>query len=145
VQVLLRDHGKEVDMMDRGQKTTSQKGGKTAPPPNPPSTQNNPGAALRWAWLPAAMPGVARLMSEKRRSMGHAHVDECWRRGMAGEPGWLFAREGAVAIGTPWAGDPALENFALAQVTSTQALLVIRHPEVFVPAVREGVAHGSSN
>jgi hypothetical protein len=84
--------------------------------------------ANRWQWLPAAMPGVARLMAEKRRAYGAEHVAECWRRGMAGEPGWLFAREGAVAVGTPWAGDPVLENFAMAQVTATQALLVMREP-----------------
>lgn len=79
----------------------------------------------RWDWLPAAMPGVARLMKEKRRLFGDAHVAECFRRGMAGEPGWFFAREGALAVGTPW-DDPVLANFAAQQVTSTQALLLIK-------------------
>ena len=85
----------------------------------------------RWAWLPSAMPGVARLVAEKRRLLGSAHVDECWKRGVLGrEPGWFFAREGALAVGTPWADDPALANFAAAQVTATQALLVLRPVEV---------------
>jgi hypothetical protein len=89
-----------------------------------------------WSWLPAAMPGVARLMAEKRAALGQAHVDECWRRGMAGEPGWFFAREGAIAIGTPWADDPELVNFAAAAVTATQALVVLR-------TVKQEVADGA--
>lgn len=84
-----------------------------------------------WHWLPVAMPGVARLIAEKRRLMGPEHVNECWRRGVLHrEPGWFFAREGALAVGTPWAGDPQLENFAAASVTATQALLVLRPKEV---------------
>lgn len=82
--------------------------------------------ADRWGWLPAAMPGVAALMREKRKALGPAHVAECWRRGMAGEPGWFFAREGAIAIGTPWAGDAAMTDFAAAQICATQALLIMR-------------------
>ena len=71
------------------------------------------------------MPGVAKVMREKRAQLGDAHVVECFNRGMAGEPGWFFAREGAIAIGTPW-DDPILANFAALQVTSTQALVVLR-------------------
>ena len=84
------------------------------------------GKENRFAWLPAAMPGVARLMAEKRRLLGNEHVAECWKRGVLNlEPGWFFAREGALAIGTPW-DDPLLANFAALQVSSTQALVVIR-------------------
>ena len=84
------------------------------------------GKENRFAWLPAAMPGVARLMAEKRRLLGNEHVAECWKRGVLNlEPGWFFAREGALAIGTPW-DDPVLANFAALQVNSTQALVVIR-------------------
>jgi len=82
----------------------------------------------RWAWLPAMMPGVARLMAERRAQMGAAHVAQCWQRGVVQlEPGWFFAREGAIAVGVPW-DDPVLANFAAAQVTSTQALLIVREP-----------------
>jgi hypothetical protein len=85
-------------------------------------------AVGKWAWLPSAMPGVARLMAEKRRLLGDAHVAECWRRGFVErEPGWFFAREGALAVGTPW-DDPQLANFAALQVTATQALVVMREP-----------------
>lgn len=88
----------------------------------------------RFDWLPVEMPGVARLVKEKRALLGDAHVAECWRRGvLQREPGWFFAREGALAIGAPW-DEPTMANFAAQQVTATQALLVIRHPE--------GVTHG---
>lgn len=84
----------------------------------------------RWAWVRAAMPKVAQLMVERRRDYGAAHVAECWRRGMAGEPGWFFAREGPVAIGTPWseAQDVLLAAATAWQVTSTQAMLFLRKP-----------------
>lgn len=82
--------------------------------------------ANRWAWLPEAMPGVTRLMADKRRELGAEHVATCWRRGVIErEPGWFFAREGALAVGTPW-DDPVLVNFAALEVTSTQALLILR-------------------
>lgn len=113
-------------MTDKMQKTDQELATKVSSKSE--STQPLPKPANRWHWLTAAMPGVARLMADKRRAYGADHVAECWRHAMAGEPGWLFAREGAVAVGTPWAGDPQLENFALAQVTSTQALLVMREP-----------------
>lgn len=55
-----------------------------------------------WAWLPAAMPKVAKMVKEKRALYGDSHVDECWRRGVVlGESGWFFAREGAISVGTP--------------------------------------------
>lgn len=87
------------------------------------------GEAAKFGWLPKAMPGVARLVAEKRRVLGDTHVSECWRRGvLEREPGWFFAREGALAVGTPWEDDPVLINFAAANVSSTQALLVLREP-----------------
>lgn len=76
--------------------------------------------------LPVAMPGVARLVAEKRAKLGQAHVAECWQRGVIErQPGWFFAREGPLAVGTPW-DDPVLANFAALQVSSTQALVVMR-------------------
>lgn len=105
--------------MDRGESKGSKGTGPAAgrPPVN------------RFAWLPSAMPGVARLMAEKRVKFGAEHVAECWKQGVInGQPGWLFAREGTLAVGTPWEGDPVMANFAAARVTSTQALLIIREP-----------------
>ncbi len=83
--------------------------------------------AARLALIRDAMPGVARNIADKRRTLGDAHVNECIKRGLAGEPGWFFAREGAIAIGTPW-DDPVLANFAALQITASQALVVLRDP-----------------
>jgi len=80
-------------------------------------------------WLPSHMPGVAKLVRDKRALVGDAHMNECWQRGVLKmEPGWFFAREGALAVGTPWDA-PELANFAAANVTSTQALLMTRDKE----------------
>lgn len=56
----------------------------------------------KWGWLPAFMPGVVRLMKDKRRELGDAYVNTCWQRGVVErQRGWFFAREGAVAVGLP--------------------------------------------
>lgn len=84
----------------------------------------------RWGWLPVEMPGVTRLMKEKRAKYGDQWVNECWRRGVVdGEPGWFFAGEGALMVGTLFE-DPELLAFAQAKVTRTQALVIMREPEV---------------
>lgn len=82
----------------------------------------------RWGWLPTQMPGVARLIAEKRAKWGNDHVNECWRRGVLNmEPDWFFAREGALAVGAPWTA-PEFANFGALSVTRTQALLLMREP-----------------
>lgn len=86
--------------------------------------------ANRWGWLPQQMPGVARLMKEKRTQLGNDHVALCWRRGVVEQqPGWFFASEGALAVGTPWADDPVIAQYVAARITPTQVLLVMRNPE----------------
>jgi hypothetical protein len=56
-----------------------------------------------WTWLPVQMPGVQALISERRQQAGRAHVALCWQRGVVeGRPGWFYAAEGALAVGTPW-------------------------------------------
>jgi hypothetical protein len=83
----------------------------------------------RWGWLPLEMPGVTRLMKDKRAKYGDAWVSECWRRGvLAAEPGWFFAGEGGLMVGTLF-DDPELMAFAQARVTRTQAVLILREPE----------------
>lgn len=82
----------------------------------------------RFAWMRDAMPGVARQVAEKRRKWGDEHVTRCILRSFGGEPGWFFAREGHIAVGTPW-DEPELVNFAALTVTATQALVVMRSPD----------------
>ncbi len=51
------------------------------------------------------MPGVVAMIQDKRLELGAEHVNLCWRRGVIDcTPGWFYAREGAVAIGTPFFG-----------------------------------------
>jgi len=94
--------------------------------------KENPETRLkRFAWVREAMPGVAKLIAEKRAQWGDEHVNECWRRGVVEkQPGWFFAREGAVALGTPW-DEPVMANFAALNVMGAQALLVMAGPDVW--------------
>lgn len=83
-----------------------------------------------WSWLPKAMPGVTKLMAEKRQKLGDAHVRECWRRGVVlGEPDSFFAREGALAIGTPFAADPVLAGWQSQAIGSGAALVLMASPK----------------
>lgn len=82
-----------------------------------------------YSWMPALMPKVTAMVAERRTKFGAAHVAECFRRGMGGEPGWFFAREGAIAVGTPWSIDPKAVDLAAANVTAGQALLCMAEPE----------------
>lgn len=66
------------------------------------------------ALIARAMPATARMVRDWRRTLGDAHVTECVHRGLAGQAGWFFAREGAIAVGTPWGDDPdVLRMFAM--------------------------------
>ncbi|MBP8145898.1 MAG: hypothetical protein KAY56_11205 [Inhella sp.] len=87
------------------------------------------GKAGKFDWVPELMPGVRLQIAEHRRTMGAAHVAECWRRGVIErEPGWFFAAEGAVTVGVPW-GDELMRTLAWNQVDRGQALVYIRPPE----------------
>lgn len=93
-------------------------------------TQNN-----RWQWLAEAMPLLPARMKQLRAEHGADHVAECWRRGVVQrQPGWFFARQGAVAVGAPFVGDPVLSDFAAQHLQPDQCLVVIRP---------KGVAHGA--
>lgn len=82
-----------------------------------------------WKWLPAQMPGVARLMRDKRAELGDAHVNECWKRGVVQrERGWFYAVEGALAVGTPFE-DADLQPHNLPAYTAGQAMLILRPVE----------------
>lgn len=83
-----------------------------------------------WSWLPSQMPGVARLIRDKRATLGDQHVNLCWKRGVVEkQPGWFFAREGALAVGTPWKDDQEVANFAALSVELGKPLLVLRTVE----------------
>jgi len=80
----------------------------------------------RWGWLPQFMPGVVRLLAERRRQDGADWVAECWQRGVIErQPGWFYAAEGALAVGVPWQDD-GIAAWLAARITPTQVLLVMR-------------------
>lgn len=88
------------------------------------------GKGRSWGWLPAQMPGVAKLLAEKRATLGSEWVNTCWKRGvLQQEPGWFFASEGALAVGTPWADDPVVADFLSARLSPSQVLVVLRPKE----------------
>jgi hypothetical protein len=84
-----------------------------------------------YSWLPREMPGVAKLMRERRAKYGNRHVNECFRRSVEkAEPDWFFAREGPLAVGTPFQTDQALVDFQSQAIKSGQAMVLLREPEV---------------
>lgn len=90
----------------------------------------------RWAFLPELMPKVATLIAEKRQTMGAAHVALCWQRGVVEcLPGWFYAREGSLAVGTPWDG---LELLYADTPATAQALVAMRPV-----ATAQEAAHGA--
>lgn len=63
---------------------------------------------LNWDWMQQHVPGVVAQLREWREAGEGAHLNECWRHGVVRlEPGWFFAREGAICLGVPW--EPADE------------------------------------
>lgn len=87
-------------------------------------------AGSKWAWLPGFMPGVARLLSEKRRELGPAHVALCWELGVVKqEPGWFYAREGSLAVGVPPCDQRGVPVDDVPQYTKSQVLLWLRDPK----------------
>ena len=80
------------------------------------------------ALIRQAMPKVQALVVSQRAELGAAHVTECQRRGMAGEPGWFYAREGAMTVGTPWAAAREIEAPLDASGCYAGAALVVFRP-----------------
>ena len=48
------------------------------------------------------MPETAKWVEEQRATMGKAHVDECLRQGLKGQPGRFYAIERGHVLGTPF-------------------------------------------
>lgn len=83
----------------------------------------------RWDWLPAAMPGVAALIAERRQQHGAAWVAQCWEQGVVkGQPGWLFAAEGSLTVGVPVNGEVVVGYYAARQKHPTAVLLDMKVP-----------------
>lgn len=90
----------------------------------------------RFDWLPKEMPGVTRLIADRRKEVGAQWVSECWRRGVVqGEPGWFYAAEQGLAVGTLWtdAAQAVQAGWQVAQSVpgaTLQPVLVLKPREV---------------
>ena len=80
-----------------------------------------------------AMPKVADLVQQRRLEMGTAHVNLCWRRGvLENQPGWFYAREGAIAVGTPFVGseiETVLQELGAWDALRGEPLLMLKSKE----------------
>lgn len=52
--------------------------------------------------LREAMPMTAEWVDRQRGALGAAHVNDCIKRAVAGEPGLFYAMEAGHVLGTPW-------------------------------------------
>lgn len=52
--------------------------------------------------LREAMPMTAEWVDRQRAALGAAHVNDCIKRALAGEPGRFYAMEAGHVLGTPW-------------------------------------------
>lgn len=75
-----------------------------------------------------AMPRAAAMVRDKRAVYGHRHVTECVSRGLAGEAGWFFAREGSIAVGVPWGHDADIKRLFELQVATGTAFVMMKEP-----------------
>ena len=111
-----------------------------------------------WSWFRQHMPQTAAMLAEYREGGEGAHIDECWQRGvLGGEPNWFYAREGPIALGTPFdQGAPGsvhgeMEQWVFARTGASLCLAplpigsggsgaLIKRAKIMR---REGVSHGA--
>ena len=86
-----------------------------------------------WSWMERHMPGVVSMLRKRRAAGEGAHIDACWLHGVKlCEPGWFYAREGAVSVGTPFFGNDihdVLAKFATWEEAKGAPLLILRDEE----------------
>jgi hypothetical protein len=79
--------------------------------------------------LRSAMPRVARLIDEKRQAWGAAHVNDCIKAGVAGEPDQFWAVEAGIQAGTPFSVGKDFEHYAKVAQMVGGAFMVMREPK----------------
>jgi hypothetical protein len=80
--------------------------------------------------LKVAMPLTASWIAMQRNCYGKAHVNQCIRKGMAGQPGWFHAWEAGHMLGTPALMDlPAAYVMSMSWMTGAPFIAAIREPE----------------
>ena len=87
-------------------------------------------AKKNWAWMSEFMPRIVTMLGERRAKGEGAHIDECWKHGVRlQEPGWFYAREGGITVGTPFQEsetNDVLREFGTWEFAKDQALLVLK-------------------
>jgi hypothetical protein len=83
----------------------------------------------RWSWLPTFMPGVMAQVAERRARHGAAWVAQCWQRGVVeGLPGWFWAAEGPLTVGTPIDGEVLAKYYAVQATFPKAVMLDMKEP-----------------
>lgn len=83
----------------------------------------------RWDWLVEKLPRVAALIAQAKAEHGAAWVAQCWRCGVVeGKPGWFWASEGALSVGTLWE-DARIMAMMRGEAGPGASLLVLRPKE----------------
>ena len=75
------------------------------------------------------MPRVARLIDEKRQAWGAAHVNDCIKAAVAGEPDQFWAVEAGIQAGTPFSVGKDFEHYAKVAQMVGGAFMVMREPK----------------
>ena len=87
-------------------------------------------AKKNWAWMSEFMPRIVTMLGERRAKGEGVYIDECWKHGVRlQEPGWFYAREGGITVGTPFndlESSELLREYGTWEYAKGQALLMLR-------------------
>jgi len=99
-------------------------------------------AKSRWSWLLAMIPGVVALMADKRAELGQDWIKHCWQCGVIrGVPGYFWAAEGAISVGTPWDTDMVQMHHTVSRrLQGSCALFLARKPVDWSVGMPDGVS-----
>lgn len=78
--------------------------------------------------LKTRMPTVAKIVDERRNQWGAAHVNQCIKAGMKGEPNRFFAIEAGHVVGTPFDAACDLHHAAKLAVLVGGAFVAMQEP-----------------
>lgn len=82
-----------------------------------------------WEWMASHMPGVVAQLREYREAGEGAHLDECWRKGVVGgAPGWFFAVEGPISLGTPFEAAPTARDAMVSRARAQGGACLVLAP-----------------
>ena len=96
-----------------------------------------------YRWLPVHMPAVAGIVADARKLHGAEWVAQCWAKGVVqGLPGFFFAAEGPLVIGTPASAGMLTQWYELRQQLPGASIVHIPAPPAVATA--EGAGHAGA-